>query len=48
MHLGHEFRSDLLKIVFDSKTEPTPLFGEDGEREDGGEIFTDTKIATEV
>lgn len=43
MHLGHEFCSDLLKIVFDSKTEPTPLFGEDGEREDDGEIFTNTK-----
>ncbi len=43
MHLGHEFCSDLLKIVFDSKTEPTPLFGEDGEREDDGEVFTNTK-----
>jgi ATP-dependent helicase YprA (DUF1998 family)/rubrerythrin len=42
MHLGHEFCSDLIKIVFDSKTDPTPLFGEDGECEDDGEIFTDT------
>jgi ATP-dependent helicase YprA (DUF1998 family) len=43
MHLGHEFCSDLLKIVFDSKTNPTPLFDEDGECEDDSEIFTNTK-----
>nr|MBA3920694.1 DEAD/DEAH box helicase [Nostocaceae cyanobacterium] len=43
MHLGHEFCSDFLKIVFDSKTNPTPLFGEDREREDDGEIFTHNK-----
>lgn len=28
IHLGHEFRSDLLKIQFSSKTKPTLLFGE--------------------
>lgn len=27
-HLGHEFRSDLLKIEFDRNTKPIPLFGE--------------------
>lgn len=28
IHLGHEFRSDLLKIQFDPVTKPMPLFGE--------------------
>jgi len=28
IHLGHEFRSDLLKIQFDLATKPMPLFGE--------------------
>ncbi|WP_242056781.1 MULTISPECIES: DEAD/DEAH box helicase [Oscillatoriales] len=28
IHLGHEFRSDLLKIQFDRVTKPMPLFGE--------------------
>ena len=41
MHLGHEFRSDLLKIVFDARTNPIPLFGGDGEYEDDGEIISD-------
>ncbi|WP_236739162.1 DEAD/DEAH box helicase [[Phormidium ambiguum] IAM M-71] len=27
-HLGHEFRSDLIKIQFDRLTKPKPLFGE--------------------
>ncbi len=27
-HLGHEFRSDLLKVQFESITNPMPLFGE--------------------
>lgn len=27
IHLGHEFRSDLLKIQFDRVTKPMPLFG---------------------
>ncbi len=43
VHLGHEFRSDLLKIVFDSKTNPVLLFDEDRECEDDGEIVTDTE-----
>jgi ATP-dependent helicase YprA (DUF1998 family) len=41
IHLGHEFRSDLLKIVFDPRTKPTLLFGSDIEHQDDGEIFTD-------
>ena len=41
IHLGHEFRSDLLKIVFDRSTNPIPLFGSDREYEDDGEIFAD-------
>jgi ATP-dependent helicase YprA (DUF1998 family) len=43
IHLGHEFRSDLLKIVFDSRTNPVPLFGEDVEYEDDGEMIPDGK-----
>jgi ATP-dependent helicase YprA (DUF1998 family) len=41
LHLGHEFHSDLLKIVFDQSTKPTPLFGSDVEYEDDGIIVTD-------
>jgi hypothetical protein len=37
-HLGHEFRSDLLKIVFDLNTKPIPLFGLDIQYEDDGTI----------
>ncbi len=37
-HLGHEFRSDLLKIVFDLNTKPIPLFGSDIQYEDDGTI----------
>jgi ATP-dependent helicase YprA (DUF1998 family) len=40
-HLGHEFRSDLIKIIFDRSTKPMPLFGEDKECEDDGEFVTD-------
>jgi len=39
LHLGHEFRSDFLKIVFDAKTNPVPLFGEDGKQRDDGEMI---------
>lgn len=41
-HLGHEFRSDLLKIVFDLSTKPIPLFGLDVQYEDDGTITPDT------
>jgi ATP-dependent helicase YprA (DUF1998 family) len=37
IHLGHEFRSDLLQIVFDSSTKPIPFFGEDVQAKDDAE-----------
>ncbi|GAA6620526.1 Zn-binding domain-containing protein [Scytonema sp. NUACC26] len=42
IHLGHEFRSDLLKIIFDTGTNPVPLFGSDVEYEDDGEMVSDS------
>lgn len=34
IHLGHEFRSDLLQIVFHPSTKPIPFFGEDVQAKD--------------
>lgn len=46
IHLGHEFCSDLLKVAFNARTNPIPLFGGDGEYEDDGEIMTNLKNHT--
>jgi ATP-dependent helicase YprA (DUF1998 family) len=42
IHLGHEFRSDLLKLRFTPKASPPSLFGAVLHLDAGGEIHSDT------
>ena len=42
IHLGHEFRSDLLKLRFTPAINPPPLFGAVLHLDAGGEIHSDT------